>query len=62
MKRAFNQEAVRNTLQDGINKGYWTLQNLDDASPGFKSNMNVRHIEFPKGYRGVRFKNLLRES
>tara|TARA_S200002703_G_C3650820_1_gene199804 strand:+ start:430 stop:612 length:183 start_codon:yes stop_codon:yes gene_type:complete len=60
MKRAFNQEAVRNTLQDGINKGYWTLQNLDDPSPGFKSNMNVRHIEFPKGYRGVRFKNLLR--
>jgi hypothetical protein len=43
-----------------IDKGYVTLEQLDEPSPGFRSNMNVHMRDFPKGYRGVRHKNLLR--
>tara|TARA_X000001382_G_scaffold77239_1_gene54069 strand:+ start:202 stop:390 length:189 start_codon:yes stop_codon:yes gene_type:complete len=62
MKKSFDPELVRKTLQHGIDKGYWTRDSLDEPSPGFRSNMNVHIRDFPSGYRGVRHKNLLRDS
>lgn len=58
---AFDLSAIRHRLRYMVEKGYVTLEQLDEPSPGFKSNLNVRHLEFPSGYRGVRFKNLLRD-
>ena len=62
MKRAFNPEAVCQVLRYGISKGYWTIETLDNPSPGFKMNLAVRHQEFATGYHGVRHKNLLRDQ
>jgi len=38
MKQAFDQSTVALTLRDGINKGYWTLENLDQPSAGWQAN------------------------
>tara|TARA_S200002703_G_scaffold129508_1_gene116565 strand:+ start:192 stop:362 length:171 start_codon:yes stop_codon:yes gene_type:complete len=45
-----------------LDNGLITLENLDEPSPGFSKNMRVDLRTFPKGYRGVRFVNLLRED
>ena len=46
--KAFDLTSVRSTLQHGIDRGYWTLEDLDRPPP--------RHLN-PSAYR-----NLLRES
>ena len=43
----------------------WTLEDLDEIAEG--SNYNIdqanKHLDiFPRGYQGVRFKNLAREN
>ena len=57
-------ESVRKTLQDGITKGYWTLEQLDREPPGLQLIKNevrrhrvveLRDHEFPP------FRNLLRD-
>ena len=58
--RAFDVSSICLKLRYMVNKGYVTLEQLDEPSPGFKSNMNVHMRDFPKGYRGVRHQNLLR--
>ena len=58
--RAFDVSSIRLKLRYMVDKGYVTLEQLDEPSPGFKSNMNVHMRDFPKGYRGVRHQNLLR--
>lgn len=60
--KAFDTAAIRKTLRGMVEKGYLTLEHLDEPSSGFKSNLNVRHLEFPSGYHGVRFQNLLRND
>ena len=45
-----------------LDAGLIRLENLDEPSPGFKENMNVNWKTFPKGYRGVRHVNLLRDN
>ena len=43
----------------------WTLEGLDEPSPGFKQKIAQanKHLDiFPRGYQGVRFKNLAREN
>ena len=40
-------QSVLRTLRDGIGKGYWTMQDLDVAPPG---------------YVGKNFRNLLRDQ
>ena len=48
-------------LRDGIEKGYWTIENLDTPSPGFRTCTAVDRETFPGGYEGVQFRNLLRD-
>ena len=57
---AFDVSSIRLKLRYMVEQGYITLEQLDEPSPGFKSNMNVHMRDFPKGYRGVRHQNLLR--
>ena len=43
----------------------WTLEDLDEPSPGFKYNIEQanKHLDIhPMGYQGVKFKNLAREN
>jgi hypothetical protein len=36
MKPAFDQSTVALTLRQGLEKGYWTLENLDTPSAGWQ--------------------------
>jgi hypothetical protein len=43
----------------------WTLEDLDEIAEGSKRNIELanKHLDiFPRGYQGVRFKNLAREN
>ena len=43
----------------------WTLEDLDEIAEGSKHNIDQanKHLDiFPRGYQGVRFKNLARET
>ena len=43
----------------------WTLEDLDEIAKGSKHNIEQanKHLDiFPRGYQGVRFKNLAREN
>ena len=43
----------------------WTLEDLDEIAEGSKRNIEKanKHLDiFPRGYQGVRFKNLARET
>ena len=47
------------------NKPMWTLEDLDEIAEGSKYNIDQanKHLDiFPRGYQGVRFKNLARET
>lgn len=57
---AFDLASVRQTLRHMLDHELLTLENLDEPSPGFNDNLHVDPRIFPKGYRGVRFQNLLR--
>lgn len=59
---AFELSSVRQTLKHMLNAGLIRLENLDEPSPGFKETMHVDLKTFPKGYRGVRHRNLLRDD
>jgi hypothetical protein len=68
MEKAFNQSSVIKTLRDGIEKGYWTLEDLDEPSPGsvlarritgMTSQGNVSMI---KPYMLRPHRNLLRQA
>ena len=59
---AFDVTSVCLKLRYMVENNYVTIDQLDEPSPGFKSNMNVSLHHFPSGYRGVRHKNLLRDS
>ena len=46
-------------------KPMWTLEDLDEIAGGSKCNIEQanKHLDiFPRGYQGVRFKNLARET
>lgn len=63
MKSAFfDVSSVCLKLRYMVESNYVTIEDLDEPSPGFKSNMNVSLHHFPSGYRGVRHQNLLREN
>ena len=57
---AFDVSSVRLKLRYMVEQGLVTIEQLDQPSPGFKSNMNVHMRDFPSGYCGVRHQNLLR--
>ena len=62
MEQAFDLASVRATLRKGIEKGYWTLENLDTPSPGFTANTRVDRRTFPSGYMRIQHRNLLRDD
>ena len=39
MKLTFDQVSASKILRDGIAKGYWTLEDLDNPPPGTKLNL-----------------------
>ena len=47
-------------LRNGIEKGLWTLEDLDQPSPGWISNTRVDRRNFPDGYRVIEYRNPLR--
>ena len=47
------------------NRPMWTLEDLDEIAEGSKYNIDQanKHLDiFPRGYQGVKFKNLARET
>jgi len=62
MEKAFDQASIRLTLRDGLAKGYWTLENLDQPSIGWSACENTwrRHPLNISG-RHRAHDNLLRE-
>ena len=54
-------KAIQEQLQDGIAKGYWTLEQLDKPSAGWVANTHVDLRSFPDGYQGIQHRNLLRD-
>ena len=62
MEKIFDRISVMKTLKDGIKKGYWTLEDLDKPSPQWKEVVDTcnGHPLYPRGYRGVKYKNLAR--
>jgi hypothetical protein len=61
MEKAFDRASIRRTLQHGVRKGYWTLEDLDQPAPGWASNLLVDRNTFPNGYIGIAHENLLRD-
>ena len=65
MKLTFDQISASKILRDGIAKGYWTLEDLDNPPPGTKVNLaEFRHHPMAVNYTGrfPEYKNLLRVS
>ena len=62
MKKAFDQNSIRLTLQKAIQAGHFTLDDLDTPSAGFRECTKVDRRTFPGGYEGVQFRNLLRDG
>ena len=72
MESLFNNRSLILRLKKGLNSPnpanpnvpMWTLEDLDEPSPGFKYNIEQanKHLDiFHNGYQGVRHKNLARE-
>ena len=49
-------------LQDGADKGYWTVDQIDRPSPGWTAGTKVDRRFFKQGYQGIEHRNLLRDS
>ena len=67
MDKAFDTASVIKTLRDGIEKGYWTLEDLDQESPDSKywrkeALRNVPVSDFDTACFMKPHKNLLREN
>ena len=68
-----NLRSITLGLKKGLNspnpanpdRPMWTLEDLDEIAEGSKRNIEQanKHLDiFPRGYQGVRFKNLARET
>ena len=68
-----NLRSITLRLKKGLNspnpanpdRPMWTLEDLDEIAEGSKRNIEQanKHLDiFPRGYQGVRFKNLARET
>ena len=62
MEKAFDRISVIKLLKDGIKKGYWTLEDLNKPSLGWREVVSdcKGNPLFPQGYQGVNFENLAR--
>ena len=61
MQKLFDISVIK-TLKDGITKGRWSLENLDEPPPGWtECVLNTKgNPAFPQGYQGVKYQNLAR--
>jgi hypothetical protein len=59
---AFDPASVRALLRRGITNGWWTLQDLDVPSYGFRENLKVGRRLVPHGYTGIQHRNPLRDT
>ena len=73
MESLFNNRSLVLRLKKGLTTPnpenpdvpMWTLEDLDEPSPGFKANVEAANKNlriFPRGYQGVRHQNLAREN
>ncbi len=69
MKHAFDRSSVLKTLRNGVEKGYWTVEDLDEPAEYTKYNFRERRKvlikslgnNFNEGVHMPKFKNLLRD-
>ena len=61
MKHAIDPSMLL-ALRKGVEKGYWTLEDLDTPSCGFRTTTSVDRAWFKLGYEGVQHRNLLRDE
>jgi hypothetical protein len=61
MQKLFDISVIK-TLKDGITKGRWSLEDLDQPPPGWtECVLNTKgNPAFPQGYQGVKYQNLAR--
>ena len=61
MQKLFDVSIIK-TLKDGITKGRWSLEDLDEPPPGWtECVLNTKgNPAFPQGYQGVKYQNLAR--
>ena len=61
MQKLFDISVIK-TLKDGITKGRWSLEDLDEPPPGWTECVNNTkgNPAFPQGYQGVKYQNLAR--
>ena len=61
MQKLFDISVIK-TLKDGITKGRWSLEDLDEPPPGWtECVLNTKgNPAFPQGYPGVKYQNLAR--
>ena len=57
-----NIASVKRILREGVEKGHWTVEQLDHPSLGFIDCTAVDREHFRGGYEGVQFRNLLRDT
>ena len=61
MQKLFDISVIK-TLKDGITKGRWSLEDLDEPPPGWTECVlsTKGNPAFPQGYQGVKYQNLAR--
>ena len=61
MQKLFDISVIK-TLKDGIKKGRWTIEDLDQPPPGWTEVVNncKGNPALPQGYQGVKYQNLAR--
>jgi hypothetical protein len=62
MLRAIDPVALRAILRRGVERGLWTVEQLDRPSPGWLSNTRVCPELFSNGYQGIAYRNPLRDE
>ena len=65
MKRTFDSSQAAKILRDGIKKGYWTLEDLDNPPPGTEMNFaDYRRFCVAQGYINKEpvYRNILRDA
>lgn len=61
MEKAFDIYSVLLTLRKGVEKGYWTVEQLDEPSSGWRLNARSFALHYPK-YKQPTYRNLLRDE
>ena len=65
MQPMMDQNSIRMTLRNAVKKGRFTIEDLDEPSPGFRKCKDEYLIKNPLSngmWKGVRHRNLLRDA